>query len=133
LCIFLRRATTIGGRLQQHAWWLRPAPLLAGRAGAQLNQSINQSITQDQSRRSSQLPNAMIAGDAVTCLFSSFETVTGTHPTHLTQGERWMKNVYEALRNGPQWNQTLLIITYDEHGGAQASLKPHHHITRLDE
>ena len=27
-----------------------------------------------------------------------------------------MKNVYEAVRNGPKWNSTLFIITYDEHG-----------------
>ncbi|KAI8914448.1 phosphoesterase [Gorgonomyces haynaldii] len=31
--------------------------------------------------------------------------------------ELLLKEIYEALRNGPQWNETLLIITYDEHGG----------------
>ncbi|KAI8914447.1 phosphoesterase family-domain-containing protein [Gorgonomyces haynaldii] len=31
--------------------------------------------------------------------------------------ELMLKEVYEALRNGPQWEKTLLIITYDEHGG----------------
>jgi hypothetical protein len=25
--------------------------------------------------------------------------------------------VYEALRDGPEWNDTLLLVTYDEHGG----------------
>ncbi len=25
--------------------------------------------------------------------------------------------VYEALRSSPKWNNTLLLITYDEHGG----------------
>ena len=28
-----------------------------------------------------------------------------------------MKKVYEAVRASPNWNETLLIITYDEHGG----------------
>ena len=28
-----------------------------------------------------------------------------------------MKDVYEALRSSPDWEQTLFIITYDEHGG----------------
>jgi hypothetical protein len=28
-----------------------------------------------------------------------------------------ISDVYNALRNGSHWNQTLLIITYDEHGG----------------
>jgi len=27
------------------------------------------------------------------------------------------KDVYEALRNGPGWNDTLFVLTYDEHGG----------------
>jgi phospholipase C len=40
------------------------------------------------------------------------------HPREsVREGERWMKNVYEAVRNGPRWNSTLLIFTYDEHGG----------------
>jgi phospholipase C len=40
------------------------------------------------------------------------------HPSHdIAQGQRFVKEVYEALRSGPQWHETLLIITYDEHGG----------------
>ena len=35
-----------------------------------------------------------------------------------------MKNVYEALRNGPRWNKTLLLITYDEHGGFYDHVPP---------
>ena len=31
--------------------------------------------------------------------------------------EAFVKSLYEAVRASPQWNQTLLIITYDEHGG----------------
>lgn len=40
------------------------------------------------------------------------------HPvSSVKEGERLYKNVYEALRNGPNWNNTLFILTYDEHGG----------------
>eukprot|EP00252_Welwitschia_mirabilis_P019674 TRINITY_DN461_c0_g1_i1.p1 TRINITY_DN461_c0_g1~~TRINITY_DN461_c0_g1_i1.p1 ORF type:complete len:588 (+),score=56.37 TRINITY_DN461_c0_g1_i1:122-1885(+) len=40
------------------------------------------------------------------------------HPAHdLANGQRLVKEVYETLRGSPQWNQTLFIITYDEHGG----------------
>jgi phospholipase C len=40
------------------------------------------------------------------------------HPDHsFREGERLIKNVYEALRNSPLWNDTLLVINYDEHGG----------------
>ncbi|XP_006854823.2 non-specific phospholipase C2 [Amborella trichopoda] len=40
------------------------------------------------------------------------------HPSHdVYQGQMFVKEVYETLRSSPQWNQTLFIITYDEHGG----------------
>ncbi|XP_043687971.1 non-specific phospholipase C6-like [Telopea speciosissima] len=40
------------------------------------------------------------------------------HPSHdVANGQKFVKEVYEALRSSPQWNQTLLVITYDEHGG----------------
>jgi phospholipase C len=40
------------------------------------------------------------------------------HPDHdMNAGEQYMKDIYEALRASPQWNETLFIITYDEHGG----------------
>ena len=28
-----------------------------------------------------------------------------------------IKNVYETIRNSPHWNRSMLIITWDEHGG----------------
>ncbi|KAJ3253478.1 hypothetical protein HK103_000510 [Boothiomyces macroporosus] len=31
--------------------------------------------------------------------------------------EYFLKELYETLRNSPQWETTLLLITYDEHGG----------------
>ena len=40
------------------------------------------------------------------------------HPDHnVANGEKLMKDVYETLRDSPNWNNTLFIITYDEHGG----------------
>ncbi|XBI85759.1 hypothetical protein VPH35_093851 [Triticum aestivum] len=40
------------------------------------------------------------------------------HPSHdVARGQRFVKEVYETLRASPQWNETALIITYDEHGG----------------
>ncbi|KAH9618230.1 hypothetical protein KSS87_016174 [Heliosperma pusillum] len=40
------------------------------------------------------------------------------HPSHdVSTGQRFIKEVYEALRSSPQWNEMLFIITYDEHGG----------------
>ncbi len=39
-------------------------------------------------------------------------------------GEGLLKAVYEAIRNSPVWNTSLLIVTYDEHGGFYDSVKP---------
>ncbi|KAK1307460.1 hypothetical protein QJS10_CPA10g01155 [Acorus calamus] len=40
------------------------------------------------------------------------------HPSHdVSEGQRFVKEVYEALRSSPQWEEILFIITYDEHGG----------------
>jgi len=40
------------------------------------------------------------------------------HPPHdVALGEYIIANVYEAIRNSPLWEKTLLIVTYDEHGG----------------
>lgn len=39
-------------------------------------------------------------------------------------GEGLIKAVYEAIRNSPVWDTSLLIITYDEHGGFYDSVVP---------
>ncbi|OAY57973.1 non-specific phospholipase C2 [Manihot esculenta] len=46
------------------------------------------------------------------------EPANDDHPSHdVYQGQMFVKEVYETLRASPQWNETLLVITYDEHGG----------------
>ena len=45
-------------------------------------------------------------------------TPNDQHPTRdIRFGEDLIQQVYEALRKSPQWNETFLIVTYDEHGG----------------
>lgn len=40
------------------------------------------------------------------------------HPDHsVLEGERLIKSVYEAMRASPLWEDSVLIITYDENGG----------------
>ena len=48
------------------------------------------------------------------------------HPvSNLAIGEKLLYDVYQALRsNGPAWEKTLLIITYDEHGGNYDHVHP---------
>jgi phospholipase C len=40
------------------------------------------------------------------------------HPdADMYRGQIFLKGVYDALRNSDKWEKTLLIVTYDEHGG----------------
>ena len=40
------------------------------------------------------------------------------HPPHdVSEGQKFVKQVYEALRSSPQWNEILFVAVYDEHGG----------------
>jgi len=55
----------------------------------------------------------------------SYEGGSSQHPMDgVTGGEALIKTVYEAIRNSPLWNESLLIITYDEHGGFYDSVPP---------
>lgn len=38
-------------------------------------------------------------------------------PSDILRGQDLVSRIHNALRGGPKWNRTLLIITYDEHGG----------------
>jgi phospholipase C len=47
------------------------------------------------------------------------------HPNYdVALGEQLIHDVYETLRGGPGWPQTLLVITYDEHGGCYDHVPP---------
>jgi phospholipase C len=52
-------------------------------------------------------------------------TGNSQHPNYdVALGEQFIHDVYYALRNGKGWNQTLLIVTYDEHGGCYDHVAP---------
>lgn len=38
-------------------------------------------------------------------------------PTDIAPGQELVAQIYNALRASPQWERTLFVITYDEHGG----------------
>jgi phospholipase C len=45
-------------------------------------------------------------------------------PHHVGYGDALIASVYNALRSGPGWENTLFIITYDEHGGCYDHVFP---------
>ena len=57
--------------------------------------------------------------------FTHFKGGTSQHPLDdVTGGERLVKEVYEAIRGSPVWESSMLIITYDEHGGFYDHVAP---------
>jgi phospholipase C len=52
-------------------------------------------------------------------------TGNSQHPNYdVALGEQLIHDVYTALRNGPGWDSTLFILTYDEHGGLYDHVAP---------
>ena len=52
------------------------------------------------------------------CLLNDYKGSTSEHPlADVRLGEGLIKSTYEAIRNSPVWKSSLLIITWDEHGG----------------
>jgi len=45
-------------------------------------------------------------------------------PANIQQGEQFAAQVTEAVLNSPNWPQTVLFITYDEHGGFYDHVPP---------
>ncbi|PVM91033.1 phosphoesterase [Caulobacter endophyticus] len=61
-------------------------------------------------------------GDTV---LGTYEGGSSQHPMDsMVRGEALIKATYEAIRRSPLWENSLLIITYDEHGGFYDSVSP---------
>lgn len=62
------------------------------------------------------------AGDTID---NNFGNGNSQHPQGgVAAGERLIKATYEAIRNSPHWEDSMLIITYDEHGGFYDHVAP---------
>jgi len=47
------------------------------------------------------------------------------HPPHnIVYGDQLVEKIYTALKNSPNWNKTLLVIMFDEHGGCYDHVLP---------
>lgn len=58
-------------------------------------------------------------------VYGDYEGGTSQHPVDdVTKGEQLIKDVYEAIRKSPHWNESALVITYDEHGGFYDHVPP---------
>jgi phospholipase C len=53
-----------------------------------------------------------------------FEVNDGHPPHDLALAEAFLSSVHRALVNGPAWARTMLVITFDEHGGFYDHVPP---------
>jgi len=45
-------------------------------------------------------------------------------PTDIQRGQAYVSDVVNTVRNGPHWKDSIIFITYDEHGGFYDHAKP---------
>ena len=56
---------------------------------------------------------------------SFVENPNDEHPPHdVVAGEQFLYDIWTAVSGSPKWTQTLLLITYDEHGGTYDHVMP---------
>lgn len=56
---------------------------------------------------------------------SFVESPNDEHPPHdVVAGERFVWEIWQAVSQSPAWPETLLLITYDEHGGTYDHVTP---------
>ena len=61
-------------------------------------------------------------------------TGNSQHPNYnVALGEQLILDTYRAVAAGPKWPQTLLIVTYDEHGGCYDHVPPPATATKPDD
>jgi phospholipase C len=57
--------------------------------------------------------------------FADVEWPSDMHPPHnVTYGDQLIASVYNAVRHSPNWNSTMLIVIFDEHGGCYDHVPP---------
>jgi phospholipase C len=54
---------------------------------------------------------------SVVYLDPPFSNADDHPPHHPILGQEYLASIYAALAGSPQWNECLLVVTYDEHGG----------------
>lgn len=65
------------------------------------------------------------SGDLPSVAFVDFGIQNSEHPPFdIRAGEAKVASVIQALRTGPNWKASILILTYDEHGGAYDHVTP---------
>ena len=67
----------------------------------------------------------MIEANYGDCITSTYKGGTSQHPCdNIEAGDELIKIVFESIRNSPVWESSVLIVTWDEHGGMPDNVVP---------
>ncbi|HET9073723.1 MAG TPA: alkaline phosphatase family protein [Solirubrobacteraceae bacterium] len=61
---------------------------------------------------------------SVSVLDENFGTQSEENPQNIIVGDAWLASVIQAVGASPKWRQTMVIVTYDEHGGYYDHVPP---------
>jgi phospholipase C len=61
---------------------------------------------------------------SVSLLDPNYSRQSQENPQNLVIGEAFLRSAVEAVLGSPKWRQTMMIITYDEHGGYYDHVPP---------
>jgi phospholipase C len=68
--------------------------------------------------RTGTLPHVTFIDPDLDSIAEFVGTATDDHPYgDVRQGEAWIARVYDAIARSPQWDRTVFVLTFDEHGG----------------
>ena len=125
-CVHYRRS--IGGSKNAATRWriyFHDLPQAATLAELWLKIPTHFSLFEDEfaeDARSGRLPNYSFIEPRYFASRWTHKVPNDQHPPHnILYGEQLIASVYNAVRNAPTWQRTLLIVVYDEHGGCYRS------------
>ena len=119
----------IGSSFPEHAWRIYSGgwfPLVAALSGIHLP-VVNplSDFHSDMSTGSYPWHLTWIEPDYGDAVNGTFIGGNSQHPMDCVgRGEELIKNVYETIRNSEIWESSLLIVTWDEHGGLYDHVRP---------
>jgi len=71
------------------------------------------------------LPNVTFIDPDYTTVSEFLGTSNDDHPHgSILSGEAWIAEVYNAVKASPQWDKTVLVLNFDEHGGFYDHVPP---------
>ncbi|HLO54418.1 MAG TPA: alkaline phosphatase family protein [Saprospiraceae bacterium] len=112
-------------RLYQDKYSKLSFPIVHALKGIHSSDMHDMSTFADDLAKDYDYPLTLIEPNYGDIFLDTYKGGSSQHPMDgMQKGEELIKTVYEAIFNSPLWENSLLIITYDEHGGFYDHVSP---------